>query len=108
MDLGLQTFIIAGLLIFIAMLISGAGIYVLVNQKLQLAGNKVHVMMLDIPFLGKIQSAYPSVVAIFLGVGLGSYVWSKWDIQHEQMQLHANLRVDHAGPRQSAPIFLAV
>lgn len=89
--------LIAILSLSVSAIICLGGVFALLKQKIIVdeSGNPTSV---DIPLLGKIQTNYPSLVAIFLGVALSAYVLNSTKFNPDTIELEASVTL-HEGSK---------
>lgn len=69
------------------------GIWALLKQTV-VVDQAGQVTSIDIPFLGKMKTNFPSLIAVFLGVALVGFVMNKVSITDENVKLVGGLKVE--------------
>ena len=73
------TFIVTVIVLLTGLVIIFAGVFLLFREKIFL-NEQGNVISITIPWMGKLKTNYPSVVAIFIGAGISIAVLMKWSV----------------------------
>lgn len=97
--------------LLIALTVVLGGLIILGKQKI-VVNDEGQVTSVDVPFLGKVRTNYPSVVAIFFGILLAAFVLQQipfHPVTERQMPLKAVIQlVDYSTHPSSKDVFLGV
>lgn len=79
----------------VGLIICGGATYAMIKQKV-VVDDAGEISSVEIPFLGKLKTNYPSLLAVFIGAGLVGYIVSRSEIAVETASLEATLTIPSA------------
>ena len=95
-----------GFALFVALCAVVGGLWVLFKQKV-VVDEAGAVSEVDIPFLGKLKTNYPSLIAIMLGIALAWNVQSRLDLVVEVPTTPLNARIDLDGTPEGSQVYVS-
>ncbi len=100
----MTTFALTNILtLVIAAILAAGGVWALLKQK-TVVDEKGNATSVEIPFMGKLQTNYPSLVASFIGAALAVFVVQRTPIEVDKTRLTARLLIDKTQPNSAVII----
>lgn len=90
----MNSLIIALFILVICLVVTVGGVWALLRQKVVV--DKIgNVTEIEIPFFGKLRTNYPSLVAIFMALGVSVFVLNRWTIEPDMMPFITKVQLEH-------------